>query len=282
MIPTISNIESLRGQIRQWRQQGLTVGFVPTMGNLHQGHMTLIAKARQHADRVVASIFVNPLQFDRADDLANYPRTLERDQIALTDASADLLFTPTPELMYPQGLEAETKVTVPGIGDMLEGAQRPGHFQGVATVVTKLFNLVAPDIACFGEKDFQQLALIRKMTADLMLPIEIIGVPIVRYDDGLAMSSRNSLLNEAQRAIAPRLAQTMQELGEQLKQGHDVKTLVTKASQSLNDAGFQTDTIDVVDAQNLMPLQKNSQQAVILMAAFLGKTRLIDNLVVDI
>ena len=196
----VNNPAALREQIGQWRREGLTIAFVPTMGNLHQGHMTLVKEAHHHADKVVTSIFVNPMQFDKAEDLANYPRTLEQDCAALETVRVDMVFTPTPEIMYPQGLASHTFVEVPGLSGLLEGALRPGHFRGVSTVVTKLFNLVQPDVACFGQKDYQQLALIRKMVADMAMPIQIVGVPTVRAEDGLALSSRNGYLTAAERA----------------------------------------------------------------------------------
>lgn len=279
----VNDTQTLRATIRTYRQAGETVAFVPTMGNLHQGHLTLVHEARQRAQRVVVSIFVNPMQFDRAEDLANYPRTLDQDCALLAEAGVDLVFTPTPEIMYPQGLGAQTFVEVPGISTLLEGALRPGHFRGVATVVCKLFNLVQPDVACFGQKDFQQLALIRKMVTDLALPIDIIGVATVRADDGLALSSRNGYLTTSERALAPQLARTMNWLGTQIAQGErDFDALVQQASEQLDDAGFRTDAIDIVDAQTLLPVSSHSQALVILMAAFLGKARLIDNLVVNL
>lgn len=276
-------IQVIRETVRQWRQQGLTVGFVPTMGNLHEGHLTLVSEARMRADKVVVSIFVNPMQFNNATDLNNYPRTLQDDCRALEGAHADLVFCPTPEIMYPKGLEAQSQVSVPGIGDVLEGAMRPGHFTGVATVVTMLFNVVQPDLACFGEKDFQQLALIRAMTQDLCLPIEIIGVPTVREDSGLALSSRNGYLTAQELAIAPQLNQVMNQLGAKLVQAPEQRqALVLEASQALDQAGFKTDSIDVCDASTLMEITSQTKQIVILMAAFLGKARLIDNLVLDL
>ncbi|MDX2123885.1 MAG: pantoate--beta-alanine ligase, partial [Aeromonas hydrophila] len=212
----VNNPAALREQIGQWRREGLTIAFVPTMGNLHQGHLTLVKEAHHHADKVVTSIFVNPMQFDKAEDLANYPRTLEQDCAALETAGVDMVFTPTPEIMYPQGLASHTFVEVPGLSGLLEGALRPGHFRGVSTVVTKLFNLVQPDVACFGQKDYQQLALIRKMVADMAMPIQIVGVPTVRAEDGLALSSRNGYLTAAERALAPELARTMNWIAEQI------------------------------------------------------------------
>jgi len=279
----VNDIPTLRQTISQFRQQDETIAFVPTMGNLHDGHLTLVREAQQRARRVVVSIFVNPMQFDRAEDLANYPRTLEQDCARLRAAGVDAVFTPTPEIMYPHGLGAQTYVEVPGISTLLEGALRPGHFRGVATVVTKLFNLVQPDVACFGQKDYQQLALIRQMVADMAMPIEIVGVPTVRAEDGLALSSRNGYLSVAERAIAPLLARVMLQLGERIEQGEqDYEALIQQATEQLDEGGFRTDAIDLVDAETLLPLGAQSQKAVILMAAFLGRARLIDNLVVNL
>lgn len=278
----INDISTLTASIRAWRRAGLRIGFVPTMGNLHAGHVELVKTARRHCDRVVVSIFVNPLQFDRAADLNAYPRTLEQDCAQLTEL-ADAVFTPTPELMYPQGQQQQTRVSVPGLAEVLEGALRPGHFDGVSTVVCKLFNLVQPDLACFGEKDYQQLALIRKMVADLNIQVEILGVPTVRADDGLALSSRNGYLTAAERSLAPELAATMNWLAERIMAGErDLAMLTDDGSARLNQRGFCTDAIDIVDADTLLPVTADSQAAVILMAAFLGKARLIDNRVVPL
>ena len=279
----VNNPVDLREQIGQWRREGRTIAFVPTMGNLHQGHLTLVEQARRHGEKVVVSIFVNPLQFDKADDLANYPRTLEQDCAALQGAGVDLVFTPTPELMYPHGLASQTFVEVPGLSGLLEGALRPGHFRGVSTVVAKLFNLVQPDLACFGQKDYQQLALIRKMVADMAIPVEIVGVPTVRAEDGLALSSRNGYLSAAERALAPELARTMNWVAEQIEAGdHHLPSLVAQASQRLDNTGFRTDAIDIVDADTLESATEASERLVILMAAYLGKARLIDNCVVTL
>ncbi|RJG42071.1 pantoate--beta-alanine ligase [Motilimonas pumila] len=278
-----NDIAAVRQQVRAWRQQGLTIAFVPTMGNLHQGHITLVKQAQTLADKVIVSIFVNPMQFNNADDLANYPSTMEQDCDKLVQQGADCLFTPTPELMYPEGLENHTRVDVPGIADLLEGALRPGHYRGVSTVVTKLFNIVQPDIACFGDKDFQQTALIRKMTSDLALPIEIVGVPTVREPSGLAMSSRNGYLTTSERAIAPTLFAVMQHIAEQISAGNrNFTKVIEKATNTLNSSGFKTDSIDIVDADNLLAMTEKTQRVVILMAAFLGKARLIDNQTVDL
>lgn len=279
----VNDTASLRQTIQSYRLAGDRIAFVPTMGNLHEGHLTLVREARRHADRVVVSIFVNPLQFDRAEDLATYPRTLEADCQLLTSNGVDLVFTPTPEIMYPKGLAHQTFVEVPGLSDLLEGALRPGHFRGVATVVTKLFNLMQPDVACFGQKDYQQLAMIRQMVADLALPIEIIGVPTVRAADGLALSSRNSRLSPAEREAAPTLAKVMGWIASQIAQGErDWPALQQQARLQLTAAGFKPDAIDLVDGETLQAISDQSQSLVILMAAYLGAVRLIDNQVVNL
>ena len=275
----ISDIKVLRATVRAWRQAGQTVAFVPTMGNLHQGHLKLVDEARQRADKVIVSIFVNPLQFGANEDLAKYPRTLTEDCKGLTEHHADAVFTPTPELIYPRGLAAQTAVEVPAIGDQHCGASRPGHFRGVATIVSKLFNLVQPDLALFGKKDYQQLAVIRQLTADLSFPIEIIGIDTERAEDGLALSSRNGYLNEAQRASAPLIYQQLQWLRSQITAGFaDFRQLEQQTADTLRQAGFQPDYIHICHRQSLALADSNSQPLVILMAAYLGSTRLIDNL----
>lgn len=280
---TFDEIAPIREQIRAWRREGRRIAFVPTMGNLHEGHLTLVRKAREHADVVVVSIFVNPMQFDKADDLNKYPRTLEDDLAKLNGEAVDLVFTPTPEVMYPEGLDRQTFVDVPGLSTMLEGALRPGHFRGVSTVVTKLFNIVQPDVACFGEKDYQQLALIRQMVTDMAMDIEIIGVPTVREMDGLAMSSRNGYLTVDERQRAPVLARTMRWISSQMRGGRsDYAEIVVDANDQLRAAGLQPDEIYIRDAVTLQPVSEDTQQAVILMSAVLGKARLIDNQVVDL
>lgn len=279
---TFAEISALREQIKQHKRDGRKIAFVPTMGNLHEGHLTLVRKARENADVVVVSIFVNPMQFDRADDLNNYPRTLEDDLSKLTAEGVDLVFTPTPEIIYPLGVENQSTVEVPVLSNILEGASRPGHFRGVATVVTKLFNIVQPDVACFGEKDFQQLAIIRKMTEDLALDIEIIGVPTVREMDGLAMSSRNGLLTIDERQRAPVLARTMRWISSAIRGGRDdYASVIEDASDQLRAAGLQPDEIFIRDARTLQAISVETTQIVILMSAFLGKARLIDNQVVE-
>ena len=275
----ITTVEALRAQIAAWRKNGEKIAFVPTMGNLHQGHLKLIDVAKRHADRVIASIFVNPMQFGKNEDLDKYPRTLDADCAGLRAHQADALFTPTPELMYPRGLDVQTFVEVPLLGDLHCGASRAGHFRGVSTIVCKLFNLVQPDIACFGMKDYQQLAIIRQMVLDLSLPIEIIGVPTERAADGLALSSRNGYLTAEQRALAPKLYQLLQQLRSNILAGnHDYRALEQHAKAELSAAGFTPDYIDI-SARNDLTLAASAQQPkVILAAAALGTTRLIDNL----
>lgn len=279
----IETLPMLRQHIRRLRMEGKRVALVPTMGNLHDGHMTLVDEAKRHADVVVVSIFVNPMQFDRADDLARYPRTLQEDCEKLNKRHVDLVFSPAPADIYPQGTDTQTYVDVPGLSTMLEGASRPGHFRGVSTIVSKLFNLVQPDVACFGEKDYQQLALIRKMVADMGYDIEIVGVPIVRAKDGLALSSRNGYLTAEQRKIAPVLSKVMNEIADKLKAGdRNDEEMIALAGQALNEKGFRSDDIQIRDAGTLLELTDNSQRAVILMAAWLGQARLIDNKTVEL
>ncbi|EPT7032564.1 pantoate--beta-alanine ligase [Cronobacter malonaticus] len=279
----IETVPLLRQQIRRLRMEGKRIALVPTMGNLHDGHMKLVDEAKASADAVVVSIFVNPMQFDRADDLARYPRTLQEDCEKLKKRGADFVFAPTPEEVYPQGMSDQTYVDVPGLSTMLEGASRPGHFRGVSTVVSKLFNLVQPDVACFGEKDYQQLALIRKMTADMGYDIDIIGVPTVRAKDGLALSSRNGYLTSDQRKIAPGLSKVMNAMAEKLRAGErDLEAIIAAASDELSEKGFRPDDLQIRDADTLQALSPASQRAVILMAAWLGQARLIDNQTVEL
>ena len=279
----IETLPLLRQHIRRLRQEGKRVALVPTMGNLHDGHMTLVEEAKTRADVVIVSIFVNPMQFDRAEDLANYPRTLQEDCEKLNKRKVDYVFAPAVAEIYPQGTESHTFVDVPGLSTMLEGASRPGHFRGVSTIVSKLFNLIQPDIACFGEKDFQQLALLRKMVADMGYDIEIVGVPIIRAKDGLALSSRNGYLTAEQRKIAPGLYKVLSSVAEKLKAGErDQDEIINLAEQALNEKGFRADDIQIRDADTLLDLTENSKRAVILMAAWLGKARLIDNQSVEL
>ncbi|OEF24625.1 pantoate--beta-alanine ligase [Vibrio rumoiensis] len=280
---TFADVVSLRDQLKSARRDGRRIAFVPTMGNLHEGHLTLVRKAREHADLVVVSIFVNPMQFERADDLNNYPRTLDDDLSKLNGEGVEFVFTPTPEVMYPDGLDKQTFVEVPGLSHMLEGASRPGHFRGVSTIVTKLFNIVQPDVACFGEKDFQQLAVIQKMVTDLAMDIEVIGVPTVREMDGLAMSSRNTRLTLSERQRAPVLARTMRWVGSQLRGGRqDYTSLIEDAQDQLRAADLEPDDIFIRDANTLQLANEESSKVVVLMAAHLGQVRLIDNITVEL
>ena len=279
----IETLPLLRQQIRRLRMEGKRVALVPTMGNLHDGHMKLVDEAKARADVVVVSIFVNPMQFDRPEDLARYPRTLQEDCEKLNKRKVDLVFAPSVKEIYPNGTETHTYVDVPGISTMLEGASRPGHFRGVSTIVSKLFNLVQPDIACFGEKDFQQLALIRKMVADMGFDIEIVGVPIMRAKDGLALSSRNGYLTAEQRKIAPGLYKVLSSIADKLQAGErDLDEIITIAGQELNEKGFRADDIQIRDADTLLEVSENSKRAVILVAAWLGDARLIDNKIVEL
>lgn len=279
----IETLPLLRQQIRRLRMEGKRVALVPTMGNLHDGHMKLVDEAKARADVVVVSIFVNPMQFDRPEDLARYPRTLQEDCEKLNKRKVDLVFAPSVKEIYPNGTETHTYVDVPGLSTMLEGASRPGHFRGVSTIVSKLFNLVQPDIACFGEKDFQQLALIRKMVADMGFDIEIVGVPIMRAKDGLALSSRNGYLTAEQRKIAPGLYKVLSSIADKLQAGErDLDEIIAIAGQELNEKGFRSDDIQIRDADTLLEISENSKRAVILVAARLGDARLIDNKIVEL
>ncbi|EIZ3555534.1 pantoate--beta-alanine ligase [Escherichia coli] len=279
----IETLPLLRQQIRRLRMEGKRVALVPTMGNLHDGHMKLVDEAKARADVVVVSIFVNPMQFDRPEDLARYPRTLQEDCEKLNKRKVDLVFAPSVKEIYPNGTETHTYVDVPGLSTMLEGASRPGHFRGVSTIVSKLFNLIQPDIACFGEKDFQQLALIRKMVADMGFDIEIVGVPIMRAKDGLALSSRNGYLTAEQRKIAPGLYKVLSSIADKLQAGErDLDEIISIAGQELNEKGFRADDIQIRDADTLLEVSENSKRAVILVAAWLGDARLIDNKLVEL
>lgn len=285
---TVSDINELRKQIKTWRQQGLTIGFVPTMGNLHAGHISLVTEAHQHADKVVASIFVNPMQFGVNEDIDSYPRTMEDDKQKLSIAGTDLLFTPTPAIIYPNGLSKQSYVEVPNVSDGYCGESRPGHFRGVATVVCKLFNLVQPDIACFGLKDYQQVQVIETMVIDLSMPIKIIAVPTSREPSGLALSSRNGYLTTAEKIIAPVLQQNLQWLKAQIEEGYnnhdsiDFIGLAKQATKTIDNAGLTTDYLHVCQAQSLQPASEDDSQLVILAAAYCGKARLIDNLVIEL
>jgi len=274
-----SSQSQLRQQINAWKRAGETIAFVPTMGNLHSGHISLVTEAKKHASKVVVSIFINPMQFTNPDDLTNYPRTLEQDSEQLIANGVDLLFTPTPDIMYPKGLDVQTFVEVPGISDVFCGASRPGHFRGVATIVNKLFNLVTPDIACFGTKDYQQLQVIKLMVEDLSIDIKIIGVDTVRTAQGLAKSSRNGYLTQEELALAPLLYKVMQQIAHDIRGKIAIDVAIKTARLTLDNTLFATDYIHVQRADNLTDPCVDDKDLVILAAAQLGAARLIDNLV---
>lgn len=279
----VETLPILRREIRRWKLAGKRIALVPTMGNLHDGHLTLIDEAKQQADIVIVSIFVNPMQFNRQADLENYPRTLQEDCEKLKRRDINLVLAPSTKEFYPDGMELQTYVEVPELSSILEGASRPGHFRGVSTVLSKLFNLVQPDLAFFGEKDFQQLQLIRKMVRDLSFDIQVVSIPTVRAKSGLALSSRNNNLSADELKIAPQLFSIMKHAADKLTQAPETaETIVQEMEQSLRQAGFTPDELFIRDAQTLAPLSNTSTDAVILMAAWLGQTRLIDNLQVDL
>ncbi|WP_026376496.1 pantoate--beta-alanine ligase [Aestuariibacter salexigens] len=276
---TISDILTLREKRREWQLKGQKIAFVPTMGNLHDGHLKLVKEAKRHAEIVVVSIFVNPLQFGPDEDLDAYPRTLEQDKQALVELGVDVLFTPSVSAIYPRGLEQQTFVEVPGISYMICGASRPGHFRGVATIVCKLFNMVQPNLAFFGEKDFQQLQVIRAMVTDLSMNVQVFGVPTEREHDGLAMSSRNNYLSDEERQIAPVLYQCLRTLADNIELGRrDFSALISEQKNVLSDAGFKPDYLEIRAVDSLLHPGHEETELVVLGAAFLGKTRLIDNI----
>lgn len=275
----VDSIASLRALIGEWKRQGSSVGFVPTMGNLHDGHLKLVKRAKAHNDKVIISIFVNPMQFGANEDLDAYPRTIEDDKAKLIGEGADAVFLPSVQDMYPAGLDVQTFVEVPGISDVLCGASRPGHFRGVATVVSKLFNMVQPDDAFFGEKDFQQLQVIRTMVRDLSMAVTVHGVPTEREASGLAMSSRNGYLSAEEKAKACLIYQAMQKMKLAIEQGDTNFTDIENNTISeLEKEGFKNDYVKVVNAKTFMPAASNDTHLVIVVALFMGTTRLIDNL----
>lgn len=279
---TVQDVPALRAAIRGWRTKGQTVGFVPTMGNLHAGHQSLIKLARARAERVVASVFVNPTQFGPNEDFERYPRTLTQDQTALTDEGCDLLFAPDVATIYPFGAEHSVSLHVPQITDTLEGAHRAGHFDGVATVVCKLFNLVQPDIAVFGQKDFQQLKVIERMVRDLSLPVKVMSAPTLRADDGLALSSRNQYLSAEERTRATLIHDTLLKMRDLLGKGHAWRAIEQVAAARLLRAGFAPDYAVIRCAEDLAePADGQTEGLIALIAAKLGNTRLIDNLLFD-
>lgn len=276
---TVTTVADVRARIRAWRGAGERIAFVPTMGNLHAGHMSLLSAARFRADRVVASIFVNPLQFGPADDFLRYPRTPTEDSMLLSEAGCDLLFAPTVEQIYPDGGSQPTLITVRGLSEGLCGAFRPGHFEGVATVVAKLFGIVAPDVAIFGEKDFQQFAVISQMTRDLAIPVQVIGAPTVRAPDGLALSSRNRYLSAEERARAPAIHAALLAIARRIGAGEeDFEALEADGRRMLEEQNLKTDYFSVCDAHTLKPPTRLSTDLVVLTAVRMRGARLIDNL----
>lgn len=273
------DLKTLRATLRDWRRAGLSVALVPTMGNLHDGHLSLLARARQLADRSVVSIFVNPIQFGRGEDYERYPSTLADDSAKLETAGLDLLFAPNLAELYPGGIQEDTRVTVPALSDILCGEFRPGHFSGVATVVSKLFSNTQPDFALFGEKDFQQVMVIRRMVRDLLFPVQIIGMPIVREADGLAMSSRNSYLSADERRVAAGIYASLTRAATELgAHGPSIAALESRCEAELKALGMRPEYISVRRATDLALPQAGDQDLIILAAAWLGGARLIDNI----
>ena len=279
----VSTSEALREQLDDWRHSGEHIALVPTMGNLHDGHLSLVSLAREHAERVVVSIFVNPMQFGETDDFDQYPRTLERDKRRLKRVKADLLFVPDVETMYPFGIDNATSVTVPVITAEFCGVFRPGHFDGVTSVVSRLFNIVQPDVAIFGQKDFQQQLVIRRLVDDLRLPLQIVSGATQREADGLALSSRNQYLSDEERAVAPTLYSVLQGIGNDLQAGkRNYTELEQQAMDVLSDAGFDPEYVGIRRAENLQLPDRDNDEIVILAAVRLGAARLIDNIIVTI
>ena len=283
MIETITELGQLRERILGWRREGLRIGFVPTMGNLHAGHYSLLALARQHAERIISSVFVNPTQFGPSEDFTRYPRTPEADTSGLEAAGCDALWLPTVESMYPFGVDLAVRMRVPGVADVLEGAHRPGHFDGVCTVVARLFNQVQPDVAAFGKKDFQQLAVIQQMVTDLAYPLTLLRGEIVRESDGLAMSSRNQYLSPQDRVVSAEIHRTLLDMRAQLRAGVSRVSVETGAALRLEEAGFSVDYAAIRTPDLAEPDIEPARYAVpgprvALIAARLGRTRLIDNL----
>jgi pantoate--beta-alanine ligase len=279
----INKILDLREIRRTWQNSAKVIAFVPTMGNLHQGHLNLVREAKKQADIVVVSIFVNPMQFGPDEDLEAYPRTLQNDSRLLEGLGVDVLFMPNASDIYARGLEQQTFVEVPGLSYMICGASRPGHFRGVATIVCKLFNMVQPNLAFFGEKDFQQLQVIKAMVTDLSMNLKVFGVTTTREDDGLAMSSRNQYLRGTDRNLAPTLYEKMQQLASEIQTGRrDFSKLTQEYKSQLSKLGFNPDYLEIRNAENLLQPSHEDQDLVLLAAAFLGKTRLIDNLQISL
>jgi pantoate--beta-alanine ligase len=277
-LDTVTTIAAVREHVQAWHRDGLRVAFVPTMGNLHPGHVSLIEAARRHGERFVASIFVNPMQFGPNEDWAHYPRTPREDERMLAEAGCSLMFMPDVTEIYPNGAERATRIEVPGLSRILDGEFRPGHFEGVSTVVAKLFHIVEPDVAVFGEKDFQQLTIIRRMVAELCMPVEIVGAPTVRDHDGLAMSSRNQYLTTAERALAPQIYIALEKAATRVRAGDvDFASIERAGCHELESTGFRPDYFCVRKAGDLSAATAAARELVILTAARIGKARLIDN-----
>lgn len=281
MIRTVRTIAELRARLAAWRDQGQRIALVPTMGNLHAGHYSLVELAKQNADKVVASIFVNPTQFGPNEDFSRYPRTPDEDAEGLAQSGCDLLFLPGVETMYPLGAEAAARIRLPGTADVLEGEHRPGHFDGVATVVARLFNMVHPDVAIFGRKDYQQLQVIRHMVKDLAFAIDIVPGPTMREPDGLAMSSRNQYLSAEERATAVEIITNLRKMKELAAQGLPLRGIEEEAAGRLSAAGFDVDYVAIRRADLSVPQAGDEPGLLGLVAARLGRTRLIDNLDFD-
>ena len=280
---SVTTADELRDRLGDWRRAGDHIALVPTMGNLHDGHLSLIDLARQNAERVVVSVFVNPTQFGDGEDFDNYPRTLDKDKRKLQRKQVDLLFLPDVETIYPFGVDNATSVSVPVLSEELCGHARPGHFDGVTSVVSRLFSMVQPDVAVFGQKDFQQQLIIRRMVADLGLPIRIVTGETVRDDDGLALSSRNSYLSDEERTTASTLYQVLSDIGSRLQNGdRNFEALEESAMQTLAAAGFEPEYVNIRRAETLGPPDRDNDELVVLGAAQLGSARLIDNIVVSV
>lgn len=273
----LHRIEDVRAQVKKWRGGGERIGLVPTMGNLHQGHLQLVQAVRGEVDKVIVSIFVNPTQFGVGEDFESYPRTLEEDCAKLRTLGVEAVFAPSVAAMYPDGAELRTRVSVPALAGMLCGALRSGHFDGVATVVSKLFNIVTPDVAAFGKKDFQQLRVIQRMVSDLNFPVQILPVETLREDSGLALSSRNSYLSVEEKARAVTLHQALIQACERLQQGEPFAAVEVWGREQLEGSGFRTDYFSVRRAADLVEPTADDRELVVLAAAWLGKARLIDN-----
>ncbi|QBZ83560.1 Pantothenate synthetase [Hydrogenovibrio crunogenus] len=278
------SVDALRETVQRWRQAGLSIGFVPTMGNLHAGHLSLVEEARQKSDKVIVSIFVNPLQFGPNEDFDRYPRTFDADKVLLQQQQADAIFCPSVDEMYPNG-HSQTRVIAPEkMTGILEGEKRPGHFNGVTTVVAKLFNIVQPDIAVFGQKDFQQFAVLQQMVDDLAIPVSLVRAPIIRDETGLALSSRNQYLTDVQRRVAPKLYVALQAVEMAVQSGNrNYEALCQVASQQIMSDGFDfVDYVEILNATSLEKAQDNDRELIIVAAAKLGQTRLLDNILVNL